>query len=75
MEMASPPGPGMSTFDSVVNAGAAYWAHDVYGAFLAGPARDERALMWHRCFHHIPLYISMVIPTQIKQGLYSHLIR
>ena len=36
----------MSTFDSVVNAGAAYWTRDIYQRFL-NPDADERTLVWH----------------------------
>jgi len=36
----------MSTFDSVVNAGAAYWTRDIYQRFLE-PEADERSLVWH----------------------------
>lgn len=36
----------MSTFDSVVNAGAAYWTRDIYQRFV-NPDADERRLVWH----------------------------
>jgi Na+/proline symporter len=36
----------MSTFDSVVNAGAAYWTRDIYQRFL-NPDAEERRLVWH----------------------------
>ena len=36
----------MSTFDSVVNAGAAYWVRDIYQRFLK-PEATERSLVWH----------------------------
>ena len=36
----------MSTFDSVVNAGAAYWVRDVYQRFVR-PEATERRLVWH----------------------------
>ncbi|MCR4439621.1 MAG: sodium:solute symporter [bacterium] len=36
----------MSTFDSTVNAGAAYWVKDIYQAFI-NPEASERALMVH----------------------------
>jgi Na+/proline symporter len=36
----------MSTFDSVVNAGAAYWTRDIYQRFL-NPDAGERTLVWH----------------------------
>jgi Na+/proline symporter len=36
----------MSTFDSVVNAGAAYWTRDIYQRFL-NPDADEELLVWH----------------------------
>ena len=35
----------MSTFDSVVNAGAAYWTRDIYQRFV-NPDADERTLVW-----------------------------
>jgi SSS family solute:Na+ symporter len=36
----------MSTFDSTVNAGAAYWVKDIYQAFL-NPNASEKSLMLH----------------------------
>ena len=36
----------MSTFDSTVNAGAAYWVKDLYQAFL-NPEASEKKLMFH----------------------------
>jgi SSS family solute:Na+ symporter len=36
----------MSTFDSTVNAGAAYWVKDIYQAFL-NPQASEKSLMIH----------------------------
>jgi len=36
----------MSTFDSVVNAGAAYWTRDIYQRFLNTDASEKR-LVWH----------------------------
>jgi Na+/proline symporter len=36
----------MSTFDSVVNAGAAYWTRDIYQRFV-NPDAGERRLVWH----------------------------
>ena len=36
----------MSTFDSTVNAGAAYWVKDIYQAFL-NPNASEKSLMIH----------------------------
>lgn len=36
----------MSTFDSTVNAGAAYWVKDIYQAYL-NPKASEKALMVH----------------------------
>ncbi|PEN14234.1 sodium:solute symporter [Longibacter salinarum] len=36
----------MSTFDSVVNAGAAYWVRDIYQRFLK-PEATEKRLVWH----------------------------
>ena len=35
----------MSTFDSTVNAGAAYWVRDIYQAYL-NPRATERQLVW-----------------------------
>lgn len=36
----------MSTFDSVVNSGAAYWVKDIYQKFIA-PDASEKKLIWH----------------------------
>jgi len=36
----------MSTFDSTVNAGAAYWVKDIYQAFF-NPQATGKQLMWH----------------------------
>ncbi len=36
----------MSTFDSTVNAGAAYWVKDIYQAYI-NPDADEKKLLWH----------------------------
>ncbi len=36
----------MSTFDSVVNSGAAYWVKDIYQKFIR-PDADEKRLIWH----------------------------
>ncbi len=36
----------MSTFDSTVNAGAAYWVKDIYQAYI-NPAADEKKLVLH----------------------------
>ncbi|HDP98402.1 MAG TPA: sodium:solute symporter [bacterium] len=36
----------MSTFDSTVNAGAAYWVKDIYQAYL-NPGASDRSLMLH----------------------------
>lgn len=38
-------GAAMSTFDSVVNAGAAYWTRDIYQRFL-NPDADDDTLVW-----------------------------
>lgn len=37
---------GMSTFDSTVNAGAAYWVKDIYQVWI-NPRANDRQLMWH----------------------------
>jgi len=50
----------MSTFDSVVNAGAAYWTRDIYQRFL-NPDADERTLVWHsRMSSAIVVVIGMI---------------
>ncbi len=36
----------MSTFDSTVNAGAAYWVKDIYQAYI-NPKASEKTLLWH----------------------------
>lgn len=36
----------MSTFDSTVNAGAAYWVKDIYQTYI-NPNASERRLLWH----------------------------
>jgi Na+/proline symporter len=36
----------MSTFDSTVNAGAAYWVKDIYQAYI-NPNASEKTLLWH----------------------------
>jgi len=36
----------MSTFDSTINAGAAYWVKDIYQAYI-NPKASEKTLLWH----------------------------
>lgn len=38
----------MSTFDSVVNAGAAYWTRDIYQRFINNDASEERLVLHSR---------------------------
>jgi len=51
----------MSTFDSTINAGAAYWVRDIYQRFL-NPEADERQLIRQS-------YLSTVMIALISVGL------
>ncbi|MDZ7725831.1 MAG: hypothetical protein U5R06_24150 [candidate division KSB1 bacterium] len=46
----------MSTFDSTVNAGAAYWVKDIYQAYI-NPKASDRALMLHSRWASIVIVI------------------
>ena len=46
----------MSTFDSTVNAGAAYWVKDIYQAYL-NPQASERTLLLHSRFATIAMVL------------------
>jgi Na+/proline symporter len=52
----------MSTFDSVVNAGAAYWTRDIYQRFL-NPDADERTLVWHSRLSSAAVVVIGMIST------------
>jgi hypothetical protein len=52
----------MSTFDSVVNAGAAYWTRDVYQRFV-NPDADERTLVWHSRLSSAAVVVIGMIST------------
>ncbi len=47
---------GMSTFDSTVNAGAAYWVKDIYQAYL-NPQASSRQLMMHGRFASVAIVL------------------
>ncbi len=56
----------MSTFDSTVNAGAAYWVKDIYQAYLK-PSASEKALMWQsRMASIIMVVIGLLFSLLIK---------
>lgn len=56
----------MSTFDSTVNAGAAYWVKDIYQAFI-NPAAPEKSLMFHsRMASVIMVVIGLLFSLLIK---------
>ncbi|MBN1543022.1 sodium:solute symporter [candidate division KSB1 bacterium] len=46
----------MSTFDSTVNAGAAYWVRDVYQAYI-NPRADKKSLMQHSRWSSIVIVV------------------
>ncbi|MEM6289173.1 MAG: sodium:solute symporter [Bacteroidota bacterium] len=47
----------MSTFDSVVNAGAAYWVKDLYQRFV-NPEADGKRLVWHGRAASVAIVVS-----------------
>jgi len=56
----------MSTFDSTVNAGAAYWVKDIYQAFI-NPKASEKTLMLHsRLASIIIVVIGLLFSLAIK---------
>ena len=56
----------MSTFDSTVNAGAAYWVKDIYQAFL-NPQASEKTLMLHsRMASVFMVIIGLLLSLLIK---------
>ncbi|MFP4229206.1 MAG: sodium:solute symporter family transporter [Salinivenus sp.] len=52
----------MSTFDSVVNAGAAYWTRDIYQRFL-NPNADEDTLVWQSRLSSATVVVIGMIST------------
>jgi len=50
----------MSTFDSTINAGAAYWVKDIYQAYL-NPQATEKQLLWHSRISSIIIVIIGLI--------------
>ncbi len=50
----------MSTFDSTVNAGAAYWVKDLYQTYL-NPKADEKKLMLHSRLASIMIVIFAIL--------------
>jgi Na+/proline symporter len=58
----------MSTFDSVVNAGAAYWTRDIYQRFLK-PDADERSLVWHSRVSTAVIVIVGMLSTYAFESL------
>lgn len=56
----------MSTFDSTVNAGAAYWVKDIYQAFL-NPKASEKSLMLHsRMVSIVIVVLGLLFSLAIK---------
>lgn len=56
----------MSTFDSTVNAGAAYWVKDIYQTYI-NPKASEKTLIWHsRISSIIIVLISLVFTLTVK---------
>lgn len=56
----------MSTFDSTVNAGAAYWVKDLYQTYI-NPKASEKTLIWHsRISSIIIVLISLVFTLTVK---------
>ncbi len=52
----------MSTFDSMVNAGASYWVKDIYQAFI-NPAASEKQLMRHSRWSSVIMVASGLLLT------------
>lgn len=52
----------MSTFDSVVNAGAAYWVKDIYHRFL-NPRASERQLVLHSRLSSVAIVVVGILFT------------
>ena len=56
----------MSTFDSTVNAGAAYWVKDIYQAYIKKDA-DEKQLVWQSRFSSVGIVlIALICSLAIK---------
>lgn len=56
----------MSTFDSTVNAGAAYWVKDIYQTYI-NPKASTKKLIWHsRISSIIIVLISLVFTLTVK---------
>ena len=53
---------GMSTFDSMVNAGAAYWVKDIYQTFI-NPGADQRKLLLQSRLSSIVIVLSGLFLT------------
>lgn len=58
----------MSTFDSTVNAGAAYWVKDIYQAYLK-PDASKRALMLHSRWASIIIVILGLMFTLLIRNI------
>ena len=58
----------MSTFDSVVNAGAAYWTRDIYQRFLNTDASEKR-LVWHSRMSSAVIVVIGMISTYAFESL------
>ncbi len=56
----------MSTFDSTVNAGAAYWVKDIYQAYI-NPKASEKKLLWHARFASVGIvFIGLLFSVTIR---------
>jgi len=56
----------MSTFDSTVNAGAAYWVKDLYQAYLNPQASEKRLLLHSRAASVAIVFVGLLLSYSIS---------
>lgn len=57
---------GMSTFDSLVNAGASYWVKDIYQGFINSDASDRQLMRHSRWSSLIIVVIGLLLTLNIQ---------
>ncbi|MBN2279348.1 MAG: sodium:solute symporter [Candidatus Marinimicrobia bacterium] len=57
---------GMSTFDSVINSGAAYWVKDIYQAFINPKASEKQLLLHSRMASVLMVIFGLFVTLAIK---------
>jgi len=57
---------GMSTFDSVVNGGSAYWVRDIYQKFLRPEASERQLIRMSRIASLAIVFAGLLVSTTIR---------